>query len=319
MANISVIVPTYNRAGMIRETLDAILSQTLPPDEVIVVDDGSLDDTHAVLAVYGARVKTVRIPNSGDLVARNVGVKAATGRFVAFCDSDDLWTPDFLDTMTAQWRAEPTLQACYCDFHVIEAGHISNRSKFEDAPAEFWHDSRMTGQGLLLFDKGLLIRLLAFQPLFPSCLMVDRMAFMSQGGWDEGVSRILGCDFATALRLAASPGLGILRRPLAMIRKHASNISANIEATNLGDARVLEYVLRTRPELEAISGPIVASMARRRRAALDSAFSRHDFSGVRDIGQLIPARHMSAKTVAKRLIAGLPVSLATGMAGLLSH
>jgi glycosyltransferase involved in cell wall biosynthesis len=73
MTRISVVIPTYNRASLIQETLASILAQSRPADEIIVVDDGSKDDTLAVLAKYGERLIVKTIPNSGDLVARNVG------------------------------------------------------------------------------------------------------------------------------------------------------------------------------------------------------------------------------------------------------
>ena len=116
MTDISVVVPTYNRSHLIRETLDAILAQTHAPHEIIVVDDGSTDDTRTVLASYGERIRAISIANSGDLVARNTGLRIAQGHLVAFCDSDDLWMPGYLAEMSAQWRAEPRLLSCYSDF-----------------------------------------------------------------------------------------------------------------------------------------------------------------------------------------------------------
>ena len=102
---ISVVIPAYDRADLIPETLDAILGQTLVPFEVIVVDDGSRDATWEVLQSYASRVRSIRIENSGDLVARNAGLRLATGELVAFCDSDDLWRPDFLEAMAGLIRA----------------------------------------------------------------------------------------------------------------------------------------------------------------------------------------------------------------------
>ena len=111
--SIGVVVPTYNRAGFLPETLDAILGQTRPPDAIVVVDDGSTDETPSVLARYAPRVKALRITNSGELVARNTGVAALATDLVAFCDSDDLWRPGFLAAMEALWRAEPGTRAAY--------------------------------------------------------------------------------------------------------------------------------------------------------------------------------------------------------------
>jgi len=90
-ASFAVIVPTYNRAHHIRDALDSILSQDAPPDEVIVVDDGSTDDTLTVLAGYGDRITVIAQSNAGVSAARNAGAAAATADWLTFLDSDDLW------------------------------------------------------------------------------------------------------------------------------------------------------------------------------------------------------------------------------------
>ena len=92
-ATFAVVVPTYNRAHHVCAAIDSILSQDGPPEEVIVVDDGSTDDTLAVLARYGDRVRIVAQVNGGVSAARNVGAAVATADWLTFLDSDDLWCP----------------------------------------------------------------------------------------------------------------------------------------------------------------------------------------------------------------------------------
>ena len=306
MSAISVVIPTYNRASLIPETLASILAQTRPADEIIVVDDGSKDNTREILAQYGSRVTVKTIPNSGDIVARNVGLRMATSELVAFCDSDDLWREDFLDVMSAQWRQERALISAYANFRILRDGKLSADTKFDAAPARFWDglvgDART--QGVFFFP--VVDRLLKFQPLFTSCMMVSKDRFLALGGWDEGASRMIGCDFATALRSAAAPPLGIVGAPLAFIRKHAANISGDTEKMNLGDAQVLDYVRRSRPELAPLEKEILRSIAERRAAGLDSAFSRRDFAAVRQIYALLPPDFPDLRLRTKRAIAGLP-------------
>jgi GT2 family glycosyltransferase len=93
---VSVVVPTYNRAELLKQTLRSIQSQTLQPLEVIVLDDGSTDHTAQVCAELGNSIRYIRQENRGLAAARNAGIQAATGEWIAFCDSDDLWTPDKL-------------------------------------------------------------------------------------------------------------------------------------------------------------------------------------------------------------------------------
>ena len=102
MPKLSVVIPNYNRATLIGETLDNVLAQTRPPDEVIVVDDGSTDNSVAIIERYGKRVTLIRQANAGPGAARNRGLAAARGELIQFMDSDDLWS---LNKLAAQERA----------------------------------------------------------------------------------------------------------------------------------------------------------------------------------------------------------------------
>ena len=102
MPTISVVIPSYNRADLIGETLANVLGQSRPPDEVIVVDDGSTDDSARVVEGFGDRVTLIRQANAGPGAARNRGLAAARGELIQFMDSDDLWT---LNKLEAQERA----------------------------------------------------------------------------------------------------------------------------------------------------------------------------------------------------------------------
>jgi glycosyltransferase involved in cell wall biosynthesis len=312
--SVSVIIPAYNRATLLPFTLDAVLAQMPPPDEVIVVDDGSTDGTAETAARYAGSVRCLRIKNSGDLVARNVGLEAAGAERVAFCDSDDLWRPGFLAAMAALWRAEPGLHAAYCDFLTVRGEDWGTEGKFSQAPAGFWDGLRPAGGEAGVFDTPVVDRLIAFQPLFPSCMMADRAFLLSVGGWDTSVGRTLGSDFATALLVAQHPPLGIVRQTLVGIRKHAGNFSRDVQAMNLGDAFILEHLLATRPSFLAFAPAIRASIRRRRLEAFDTAFARRDFDGVRQIGNLLG--ELPAKARLKRLIAGLPEPARGAVAGM---
>lgn len=306
---VSVVVASYNRADLIPATLDAILAQTTPPLEIIVVDDGSTDATPEVLSAYQMRVRTIRVPNGGDLVARNVGLRAASGRLVAFCDSDDLWRPGFLGAMADLWKHAPNLMAAYGNFQIVRDGAWGERTKFDDAPPGFWRGLRPVSPDAGVFDTSTVERLLHFQPFFPSAMMVDRARFLEAGGWDEAVSRIPGTDFATALRAAERP-VGILRTPLVGIRKHGGNFSADTFAVNLGEARILERVLATRPALAPHRAAVLASIADRRAGAADAAFDRRDFAAVRRIQAMLPPTHRPLRRRVKGWISTLPDRIA---------
>src|SRR4051812_13046945 len=98
---ISVVIPCYNGALYLRETLESALAQNYAPLEILVVDDGSEDDSAAIAESCGAPVRVIRQPNQGESVARNRGIDEARGDWVAFLDADDLWEPEKLERQVA--------------------------------------------------------------------------------------------------------------------------------------------------------------------------------------------------------------------------
>ncbi|MDB5412171.1 MAG: hypothetical protein JWR10_506 [Rubritepida sp.] len=315
--SVSVVIPSFNRAHLLPETLDAVLTQTCPPEEVIVVDDGSTDGTAELVTQYAPRVTLRTIPNSGDLAARNRGLAAASGNLVAFCDSDDLWHPELLQEMQALWQAEPELRAAFANFRIVRDGQWQAGDKFSEAPPGFWSGMRELGGDRAAFDWPIVERLIRFQPFFPSCLVAERQFLLSIGGWDESVGRVVGTDFATMLRLAEHAPLGVVRRPLVGIRKHGTNYSGDVQAMNLGDAAILEHVLAQRPSLRPYAAEIAASVGQRRREALDTAFARRDFAAVQSIFTALPDRERGRAQRVKRAVAMLPPPLGSAAAAVL--
>jgi glycosyltransferase involved in cell wall biosynthesis len=109
---ISCIVPVFNGEHYLGEALESILNQTYRPLEIIVADDGSTDGTAAIAARYGTQVRYLWQSNSGPGAARNLGLTAALGEFVAFLDADDLWHPGKLERQMARFQAHPELDLC---------------------------------------------------------------------------------------------------------------------------------------------------------------------------------------------------------------
>ncbi len=109
---ISCIVPAFNSERYLKEALDSIRAQTYRPLEIIVADDGSTDGTAAVVAGYGGQVRYLGQPNAGPAAARNLGLRAARGEFIAFLDQDDLWHPEKLARQMARFQARPELDLC---------------------------------------------------------------------------------------------------------------------------------------------------------------------------------------------------------------
>ncbi|MDW3219316.1 MAG: glycosyltransferase [Acidimicrobiales bacterium] len=113
--SVAAIIPAFNRATTIVRAVESVLDQTRPPDEILVVDDGSTDDTVARLAPYRDRVRVDTIDNAGAAVARNIGASHTTAEWLAFLDSDDYWFPDHLARITAAIDATGGAAGVYFD------------------------------------------------------------------------------------------------------------------------------------------------------------------------------------------------------------
>ena len=124
---VSVIIPVYNRAVKVQRAIQSALAQTYAELEIIVVDDGSTDQTYQVVdAFQDARIKLVRqVHNLGAAAARNTGMRTASGKFIAWLDSDDEWKPEKLELQLAALSlASPIVKACYCAQERIESGDV---------------------------------------------------------------------------------------------------------------------------------------------------------------------------------------------------
>jgi glycosyltransferase involved in cell wall biosynthesis len=145
---ISCIVPVYNGERYLREALDSILAQTYRPLEIIVADDGSNDGTAEVARGYGQRVTYVRQTNRGYSAAKNLGLSAARGDFVAFLDVDDLWHPEKLARQLARLRGPADCDLCFTRFQNFWMPELAEeerryRGQFLSQPQSAWSISTL--------------------------------------------------------------------------------------------------------------------------------------------------------------------------------
>jgi len=142
---VSVVVPTYNRAGKVGATIASVLAQTFTDLEVIVVDDGSTDETGELLGeTFGNRIRYIVQANQGASVARNKGIEESRGEWVAFLDSDDLWAKDKLEwQFKALERFGRECAACYTDVQFLN--HPETRTMFQLAEKDSYRHERMEG------------------------------------------------------------------------------------------------------------------------------------------------------------------------------
>jgi glycosyltransferase involved in cell wall biosynthesis len=240
---VSIIIPTYNRAARLRACLESVL-QGNGDGEVIVVDDGSKDETRTVVQSFGPSVRYFYQQNRGPSAARNTGAREARGRFIAFFDSDDRLIPaarqrvlDFLDH-------HPEVAVAFTDALVEDASGSSSRA-FRRAQLEtFWalpHES--TPEGLRVFDRAAFLRAMILDRcyLVPSISVIRRSALDVSGLFDE---RLIGYEeWDLFVRLAAAFPFAYLDEPAAVIEKHESNLSGDLEKMVVSGVRVLDKLL----------------------------------------------------------------------------
>jgi glycosyltransferase involved in cell wall biosynthesis len=147
---VSVVIPTYNRAAKVQSTIESVLAQTVTDIEVIVVDDGSSDDTGRVLdEVFGDHIRYYAQTNQGVSAARNKGISEARGEWIAFLDSDDLWEPEKLELqLKALGEFSAQCGACYTDVRLMN--HPETRSLFQMAEHVCRHEDAMGINGNVL-------------------------------------------------------------------------------------------------------------------------------------------------------------------------
>ncbi|RLE12773.1 glycosyltransferase family 2 protein [Candidatus Aerophobetes bacterium] len=126
---VSVIIPTYNRENWIKEAVESIFCQSYSNYEIIVVDDGSTDNTKRVLAPFKSKIRYVFQPTSGPSSARNKGLQLSRGEWIAFLDSDDVWRPEKLEKQMDVLQKEPEFKVCYTDEVWIRNGKFVNPRK----------------------------------------------------------------------------------------------------------------------------------------------------------------------------------------------
>lgn len=245
MELVSVVLPAYNAASFIAEALDSVIAQTYGNLEIIVVDDGSTDDTRRVVSQYD-EVKYVRQQRGGAGAARNRGIRHSHGKYVAFIDADDLWLPEKIERQVDLLRRSG-LKWCYCDayFSWYESeqviGTLSNTQSVHQ------------GDILVPYVLG------RFSIPLPSTL-VQRDVFEVVGYFDESLSTVEHTDLWA--RISVEYPIGYVDRPLVQIRKRFDSLKRTTDPEVTGENRrnMLDKIIRIAPErLEPLRKQLLAT------------------------------------------------------------
>ena len=238
---VSVVIPTHNNAGLIHETLDSVLAQSFKDFEVIVIDDGSTDDTQHVVRQYETAVRYVSQNNADPAAARNHGVSLSTGQYIAFCDHDDIWLEHHLEQLLQGLSQHSNLAMCFDNAESFGAPEIEGKVHLDRKLRDYLHNREIPAADFLELSP-----ILSF-----SNVLVRKDVFKELGGLSSDVGVI--DDFHFYLRCAATKAvryvdhIGIKKR----VHENSLCLSANLKEVNV---LYLEDIRRNHPEVVAAIG-----------------------------------------------------------------
>jgi glycosyltransferase involved in cell wall biosynthesis len=238
---VSVIIATYNRANLLPHTVASVLRQNYQDFELIVVDDGSTDDTEKVLEPYASRLRYVFQENQGPSAARNLGVRQARAQWIAIQDSDDLCAPNHLETLYGYIKSHPD-----CGMVFANGSYLGGPEHNRDTIIPKTKSLRLAKRGVRLedlFDKSI-VRLQA--------ALISKHCYDEIGGHDESLRICMDLDLA--FRLFSRYPVAYLDEVVFSYRRHSGNTGANQELRLSENIRVIKKLLADNDHAETLLG-----------------------------------------------------------------
>lgn len=228
---VSVIIPSYNHAKYIRQTIDSVLSQEYRNLEVIVVDDGSTDDSLAILREYGNCIRMVSQKNQGQAAARNTGIQLAQGELIGFLDSDDLYSPGKIDEQVKMFEKDFGLSLVWTDLSLIDGdGKDLRLMKCPPPVGTPLHWAILEGNFIC-----------------NATVMLRKTCFGQVGKFDTSIPSVADGDMWIRL-LAAGHSFCYIAKPTIKYRVHAGNQSHDFllmqKARDIMHRKALEELIR---------------------------------------------------------------------------
>ena len=232
--SVSVVIPTYNYGRFIKEAISSVLDQTRPPSEIIVVDDGSTDETAAVVGAFAEAVRYIRQDNAGVCAARNRGVSESTSELIAFLDADDTWEPTNLEKQVARFESDEEIGLVHCAMREFDGETGETIRLYMEGGEEGVADN------LLLWEGPVIVG--------PGAVTVSRKAFDHVGGFDTRMK--VGEDWDFCYRVARLFKIGFVAEPLVNYRSHNAAAHRNVENMERGMLMFYEKAFATNdPEI----------------------------------------------------------------------
>ena len=246
MPRVSVIIPTFNRAAIVPKAITSVLSQSFRDFELIVVDDGSADETREVVEAIFKRsdgaLSYLYKENGGEASARNRGLAEARGEYVAFLDSDDVWLPNHLSECVNALDGNPSLGAVFTDHNITRGGNTLVRT------------TANVGASYRELKRNLVTRKLV---LASDAVMIRRDVFSRLGGFDEDLE--VGADWEMWARIAASYEIGYVPRRTVTVLQHADNTSSQPHKIEVNVRKAIDRIMQyAGPDVLELKSKIIA-------------------------------------------------------------
>ena len=251
MPSVSVVIPSYNCGHCLPEALESVFAQTFKDFEIIVVDDGSTDDTSAVVARFGSRIRCIRQENRGLPAARNRGIRASAAPYIALLDADDVWFPEKLTEQIPAFSEDSEIGLVYSDLRVVyDDGQI--------VPS-FLHSRPLAGSGYV-FD-----RILRSGFIIPSSAVVRRTCIEQVGLFDESMRSHEDVELWS--RICHAWKVKLISKPLLMRRQRAGSLTGSEDLRSLYGLKFYQKVLLIpglEPEHQQFVRKVLAACCRER-------------------------------------------------------
>ncbi len=233
---ISAVIPAYNSAKFLKEAIDSILQQTHPVDEIIIVDDGSTDQTEAIAKSFENKVHYIKQENKGPSAARNRGIMAATGDWIAFLDADDQWTANKIEKQLAALHKEPALKLIAADMsETDQSGNLITESVLAK------HDLLKNFQALNGAALSNALASLVTKNFIPTgTVLVERAVLIESELFNSEIR--FGEDLELWAKIACKYPITCLPEVMMLRRQHGNNATQNSEAMLKDLVKVMQSV-----------------------------------------------------------------------------
>lgn len=307
MANFSVAIATFNRAHILPETLGYIASQTHKPCEIIIVDDGSVDNTSEAVSSFKNEstilVKYVKIDNAGPGSALKTAIELCSEEWIALCDDDDKWHPDHLERRSRLIDLYSDVDFTFSNFSSFGEESLKNFDEFNTMPQGWW---RSFGQkDIYDFQKlgsRLLPNFLEYNPVFPTSACLKKDLYKRCGGIDAQYSR-LGCWDAHFTWRCVMHGVTACDHKITVeTRKHGKNFSKKRSHVNLERAQMLEQAWKDGWIPNIYADEISTAMLNSKITALNWAWRDKDHELIKQVAKSVALFDLPGKLAVKVMV-----------------